>query len=123
MDLRVSWTFLSNHAHVLVCLARDRDARLRDVAELVGITERAAFKIVTELEAAGVVRRTREGRRNHYDLDTSVRLRHPLEGNRSVASLLLSLLEPKDAKKLGLRATSRTKQAAAEDQRRKKEKQ
>ena len=120
---RVSWTFLSNHAHVLVCLARDRDARLRDVADLVGITERAVFKIVTELEAAGVVWRTKEGRRNHYHLDTSVRLRHPLEGNRSVASLLLSLLEPQEAKQLGLGAGSRAKQAAAQTQRRKKEKQ
>ena len=51
----VSWTFLSNHAHVLFCLARNRDARLREVADLVGITERAAFKIVTELEEAGVI--------------------------------------------------------------------
>lgn len=86
-----SWTFLSNHAHVLVCLARDPDVRLREVAVAVGITERAVFKIVTELEAAGVIRRSREGRRNHYDINRSAKLRHPLEAARSVGSLLDTL--------------------------------
>lgn len=86
-----SWNFLSNHAHVLVCLARDPDVRLRDVAVAVGITERAVFKIVTELEEAGVIRRTREGRRNHYDIDRSAKLRHPLEADRTVGSLLAAL--------------------------------
>jgi predicted transcriptional regulator len=103
----VSWTFLSNHAHVLFCLARNRDARLREVADLVGITERAAFKIVTELEEAGVITRTREGRRNHYELNTGVRLRHPLEATRTVGSLLYSLLEPGEAKALGLMPPTR----------------
>ena len=58
------WTFLSNHAHVLVCLAQDPDARLRDVALSVGITERAVQKIVSDLAAAGVIERERAGRRN-----------------------------------------------------------
>ncbi|MDD9947162.1 MAG: winged helix-turn-helix domain-containing protein [Myxococcales bacterium] len=106
-DRRGSWTFLSNHAHVLVCLARDPDARLRDVAELVGITERGVFKIVGELEEAGVVTRVREGRRNHYEIDTTVTLRHPLESDRTVGSLLSMLLAPADAKRLGLRAARR----------------
>ena len=101
---RGTWTFLSNHAHVLVCLARDPDARLRDVAELVGITERGAFKIVSELEAAGVIARAREGRRNHYEINTSVTLRHPLESDRTVGSLLSTLLDPAEARRLGLRA-------------------
>jgi DNA-binding transcriptional regulator PaaX len=82
------WTFLSNHAHVLVCLARDPASRLRDVAEHVGITERAVQKIVSDLEAAGIVRRQRVGRRNRYDLELDRPLRHPLEAHRSVRSLL-----------------------------------
>lgn len=103
-----SWTFLSNHAHVLVCLARDPDTRLRDVAEQVGITERAVFKIVSELEECGVVTRVREGRRNHYEIDTSATLRHPLEAERTVGGLLEILLEPAEARRLGLRARRRT---------------
>ena len=62
------WTFLSNHAHVLVCLATDPDARLRDVAVRVGITERAVQKIVSDLEDGGVIAKVRDGRRNHYRL-------------------------------------------------------
>ncbi len=97
-----TWTFLSNHSHVLVCLARDPDTRLRDVAEQVGITERAVFKIVGELEDCGVITRMREGRRNHYEIDTSARLRHPLDGDRTVGTLLEFLLDPDDAARLGL---------------------
>ncbi len=65
------WTFLSNHGHVLVCLARDPDSRLRDVASRVGITERAVQKILGDLEAAGIVRRERHGRRNRYRCPSS----------------------------------------------------
>lgn len=97
-----SWTFLSNHAHVLISLARDPDARLRDVAAQVGITERGVFNIVTDLEAAGVIRRAREGRRNHYEIDTSVQLRHPLESECTVGSLLAMVLEAEHAERLGL---------------------
>jgi DNA-binding transcriptional ArsR family regulator len=82
------WTFLSNHGHVLVCLARNPDARLRDVAARVGITERAVQKILADLEAAGVVERRREGRRNRYRLRTDLPLRHPIESHRTVAALL-----------------------------------
>jgi DNA-binding MarR family transcriptional regulator len=89
-----TWTFLSNHAHVLVCLARDPDTRLRDVAEQVGITERAVFKIVGELEESGVITRRREGRRNHYEIDRTRRLRHPLERDRRVGNLLELLVDP-----------------------------
>ena len=98
----MSWTFLSNHAHVLVCLGRDPDIRLRDVAEQVGMTERAVFKIVSELEESGVITRIREGRRNHYEIDTTVTLRHPLEQDRTVSSLLKMLLDPAQARRLGL---------------------
>ena len=96
------WTFLSNHAHVLVCIARDPDIRLRDVAALVGITERATFKIVTELEEGGVLTRIREGRRNHYELDLSVHLRHELESHCNVGELLEMVLLPAEARRLGL---------------------
>ncbi|MCX7868505.1 MAG: MarR family transcriptional regulator [Terrimicrobiaceae bacterium] len=85
---RKAWTFLTNHTHVLVCLARDPGARLRDVAAAVGITERAAQRIVAELEAAGVVRRRRRGRRNVYRIRRSSPMRHPLESRRTVGSLL-----------------------------------
>lgn len=100
---RSAWTFLSNHAHVLVCMARDPDTRLRDIADLVGITERGAFKIVTELEEAGVITRMREGRRNHYEINPRAKLRHPLEQNRSVGSLLELLLDPEQARRIGLK--------------------
>jgi DNA-binding Lrp family transcriptional regulator len=86
-----SWTFLSNHAHVLVALKRDPDARLRDVADVVGITERAVLQIVADLEAEGLVVRVREGRRNHYQLHLNAPLRHPLEENHSVRELVTLL--------------------------------
>lgn len=83
-----SWTFLTNHSHVLICLARDPEMRLRDVAEEVGITERAVQSIVTDLEAGGVLTRIREGRRNRYTIHPRRPLRHPVESHRSVADLL-----------------------------------
>lgn len=82
------WTFLSNHTHVLVCLATDGEQTLRDVAAKVGITERAVQRIVAELEAAGVLQRRRQGRRNRYLLDLASRLRHPLERHCSIGELL-----------------------------------
>jgi len=88
------WTFLSNHAHVLVCLRRDPRARVRDVAEAVGITERAVLLILADLEAEGLVERVREGRRNRYVLHLDAPLRHPLEAHRTVRELL-GLLEGK----------------------------
>jgi DNA-binding Lrp family transcriptional regulator len=90
---RRQWTFLSNHAHVLVCLATDPDSRLRDVAASVGITERAVQKIVGDLEDAGVIERVRAGRRNSYRLRPAVALRHPLESHRTVGALLAVVLD------------------------------
>jgi DNA-binding IclR family transcriptional regulator len=90
------WTFLSNHAHVLLCIYRDPTSRLRDVSAEVGITERAAQRIVSELEDEGYLRRERSGRRNEYKLDPGVPLRHPLESGHSVGELL-ALLAPGDA--------------------------
>lgn len=86
-----TWTFFSNHTHVLVCLAADGSQRLRDVAGEVGITERAVQRIVAELEAAGVLYRERDAadaRRNRYRIDTKVPLRHPLEAHCRVGALL-----------------------------------
>jgi hypothetical protein len=82
------WTFLTNHAHVLLCIARDPDIRLRDVADFVGITERAAQRIVTELVDAGYLERAREGRRNRYRLNPDVPLRHPLDRNHAIGDIL-----------------------------------
>jgi predicted DNA-binding transcriptional regulator len=83
-----TWTFLTNHAHVLVCLYRDPAVRLREVALEVGITERAVQRIVSELEEFGAIRRERDGRRNAYVLDLAKPLRHPIESHRTVADLI-----------------------------------
>jgi predicted ArsR family transcriptional regulator len=86
-----SWTFLTNHGHVLVCIARDPDVRLRDVATQVGVTERAVQSIVRDLEEGGYLERTRVGRRNHYRLDPGRPLRHPVERDHRIAELLAAL--------------------------------
>ena len=83
-----TWTFLTNYGHVLVCLSRDPDARIRDVAARVGITERAAQGILTELEADGYVTKIKRGRRNRYRIHPELAFRHPEESNRSVGELL-----------------------------------
>lgn len=98
------WTFLSNYAHVLVCIARDPDLTLREIAERVGVTERAVHRIINELEGAGVVTRVREGRRNHYTIDLSTPMRHPLEDDKTVGDLLKALLTRRDAAALGRRS-------------------
>jgi len=82
------WTFLTNHAHVLICVAEDPTVRIRDVASRVGITERGVQRIIAELEEAGYLSHAREGRRNVYRVRTDQSLRHPIEGHRSVSSLL-----------------------------------
>ena len=88
-----AWTFLTNHAHVLLVVRRDSQARLRDVAAAVGITERAVQLILSDLEGAGYLRRTRVGRRNEYEV-TGGPLRHPLEQGRAVDDLLNALGTP-----------------------------
>ena len=82
------WTFLSNHGHVLVCIAQRADARVRDIASEVGITERAVQRIISELEEAEVLVRERVGRRNHYTIREDAPLRHPLEAHCTVADLI-----------------------------------
>lgn len=82
------WTFLSNHSHVLICLARYSSLSLREVAAKVGITERSVQNIVQDLEEGGFLKRIREGRSNRYELDLTKTLRHPLEGTATVAELV-----------------------------------
>lgn len=85
------WTFLTNHGHVLLAIATNPNLRLRDIASLVGITERTAMGIITDLEAAGYIEREKIGRRNHYHLKSDVPMRHPLEAHHMVGDLLGAL--------------------------------
>lgn len=88
------WTFLSNHAHVLICIAGDPEARMRDVAARVGVTERAVQRIVAELEEGGYLIRRKEGRRNRYEVTASLPLRHPVEKHCMTNALLEMVLGP-----------------------------
>jgi DNA-binding IclR family transcriptional regulator len=85
---RPRWTFLTNHARVLICVADDAGIRLREIGARVGITERAAHNIVVELEAAGYVKRRRNGRRNHYTVNPHLPLLDPLATDQRVGDLL-----------------------------------
>jgi DNA-binding Lrp family transcriptional regulator len=83
-----TWSFLTNHARVLICIARDPGVRLREIGDAVGITERAAHRIVTELAAAGYVSRRRIGRRNYYTIRTELPVPDSLARDRRVGELL-----------------------------------
>jgi len=83
-----AWSFLTNHAQVLVCIADDPGIRLREIGEAVGITERAAHRIVVELATAGYISRERQGRRNHYTIQPDLPLPDPLARGRKVSDLL-----------------------------------
>lgn len=86
------WTFLSNHSHVLICLARAPDSRMRDIAAEVGITERAVQKIIAQMEAGEILAKTREGRRNHYRIRANATLRHPVEAHCTIGDVLSMVL-------------------------------
>jgi len=88
------WTFLSNHSHVLLCVARDPAIRVSDVARRVGIGERAVHRILRDLEDAGYLARTREGRRNRYVVRLDRPLRHPLEAAHRLADVFGPLTAP-----------------------------
>jgi len=92
------WTFLSNHGHVLLAIARQPDSRIRDIAESVGITERAVLRIIAEMEAAGYLAHRRNGRRNSYRVRTKLPLRHPIEDHQQVAALLQLAVGPADSR-------------------------
>jgi len=83
-----NWTIFSNHGHVLFCLARDSEARLRDVATDVGLTERAVQKIVRDLQAGGMISVSKHGRRNRYRIDNGKTLRHDLEAHCTLGALI-----------------------------------
>jgi DNA-binding MarR family transcriptional regulator len=93
-ERKLGWTFLTNHARVLLCIAHDSGIRLRDIGERVGITERAAHRIITELLAAGYITRTRNGRRNHYTINAHLPLGDPLARGQNVGELLAVLAQP-----------------------------
>jgi MarR family len=86
-----SWSFLTNHAQVLLCIAHDPGIRLREIGDAVGITERAAHRIVVELAAAGYISRRRNGRRNHYTIRSHLPLPDPLANEQKIGDLLAIL--------------------------------
>ncbi|QPJ65702.1 MAG: MarR family transcriptional regulator [Candidatus Nitrohelix vancouverensis] len=83
-----SWTFLTNHAHVLLCLAKNPSERIRDIADTVGITERAVQRIISELEAEDYLEHVRDGRRNVYKVFSRKFLRHEIEKHRRISDLI-----------------------------------
>jgi predicted transcriptional regulator len=95
------WTFLTNHAQVLVCIADDPGVRLRDIAERVGITERATHRIVSELADAGYLTRERNGRRNHYTINAQLPLPDPVAREGNVGQLLAILTGPRHTRRPG----------------------
>lgn len=86
------WTFLTNHGHVLLCLAREPGMRISDVARRVGVTQRCVQRILVELEKGGALSHVREGRCNRYHINLSCPLRHPRESHHSLRELLAMLL-------------------------------
>lgn len=85
------WTFLTNHAHVLVILSQNPSLVLREVALQVGITERAVQRIIADLEAGGIIEREKIGRQNRYRILEDQPLRHPIESHRTIGELLAVL--------------------------------
>jgi len=101
-----NWTFLTNHAHVLLCVWEDSEARVRDIATRVGITERAVQRILQELESEQYLHRERVGRRNRYRVRADRPFRHPVEDHRPV-SLLFEVIAKKRATRGPARAPAR----------------
>jgi DNA-binding IclR family transcriptional regulator len=93
-----SWRFVTNHGHVLQCIAEDPTIRLRDIAISVGITERTAAHIVNDLEQAGYLTKTRDGRRNRYEIHGELPLRHSHHQHRTVRELIGFLQDPARAR-------------------------
>lgn len=90
------WTFLTNHAHVLLCLARDRSMIMRSIALEVGITERAVQLIIADLEEAGYIERTRAGRCNTYCIHSHLHLRHAIEQHKRIEDVIRLIYGPVD---------------------------
>jgi DNA-binding IclR family transcriptional regulator len=87
------WTFLSNHAHVLICISQQPDIRLSEVADLVGIRERSVHRIVHELSESGYISVSKVGRNNIYEVHLDLPLRHPLEATHSIRAIISPLLK------------------------------
>ncbi len=104
------WTFMTNHTHVLLCLYHNPDRRLRDVAQMVGITERMVQKVVADLAETGYLQITKEGRCNHYEVNCKLKLRHSLEMHHTVGELLelLRPIETPPVKRVTTRRTARS---------------
>jgi predicted transcriptional regulator len=100
-QLERGWRFVTNHTQVLLCIARNPNVRLRDVAAHVGITERAAQRILGDLIEAGFVERERQGRRNQYAINRGVEMRHPAQLGREIGDLLDLLALPAQAADTG----------------------
>ena len=90
--MMASWTFLTSHARVLLCIAHDPGVRLRDIAASLGITERSAYGIVTDLTAAGYIVKQKNGRRNHYQIQAHLPLPEPSSQERTVGDVLALLV-------------------------------
>ncbi|MHB1511216.1 MAG: helix-turn-helix transcriptional regulator [Acidimicrobiales bacterium] len=91
------WSFLTNHARVLVCIAHDPGARLRDIADAVGITERSAHAIVSDLTSAGYVVKAKDGRRNRYEIQAHLLVREPVGREHTIGAILELLVDPEFA--------------------------
>jgi predicted ArsR family transcriptional regulator len=87
-DSRRTWLLLTNHGNTLLYIAREPDARARDIAQHVGITERAAQRIIADLIADGYIERTKIGRRNRYTINRHAHLRHPAFQDREIGPLI-----------------------------------
>jgi hypothetical protein len=90
-----AFRFVTNHAHVLQIVSADPTVRIRDIAQTVGITERTAAQIVSDLEEAGYLTKTRDGRRNHYQVHGELPLRHPQHRHHTVGDLIRFLEPPR----------------------------
>lgn len=88
----VGWTFLTNHAQVLLCIAGNQRATAKEMAQAVGVTERAVQRIIDNLEAEGYISRFRDGRKNRYEIHRERPLRHPAQAGRTVGDLLAALV-------------------------------
>ena len=106
------WSFLTNHARVLLCIARDPGVRLRDIAATLGITERTAFGVVADLTDAGYVVKERDGRRNRYQIQHHLPLAEPTSQERTIGEVL-ELLGGQEVARQGARRSTATRRRAA----------
>jgi predicted transcriptional regulator len=112
--------FVTNHAHVLQVIAADPTARLRDIAQTVGITERTTAQIVNDLEQAGYLSKSRDGRRNHYEVHEELPLRHPQHRHHTVGDLIRFLEAPAPRTTSKRSSSARAKAAVQPRQRRRR---